>query len=1140
MSSGVPEGMKPPLYRLANELIRPNLPPSELVYHEHFGEMAKALSERPHVLSSRKQALESLIARSFTAALIDRINVEELECEWAKASKAIWPLSIWRKTKLKKRLKAYMSAAGTPEPELDLPLLQEYRQAAELIARNNESLGLSPRLQAAVEKDTNALDTQLDASLKLRQAIAETRASLASAKKASGGNLGVLTQTARQLYGPGREVEASRVKLRDNLSQLSLTPALQATVENDANALDTQLRSARTIREALTAVGLTAELQSQAIKSLSKVPEPRRRDAATEIGTRAKSFQAAWVEYTKHAADTPASLQSRAMIADARAHANHVLARRTALRQWTAWASIRKQAETAGLSEFIKALESGELKAADASARFRLAYARWWLPRVVDSREPLRTFQKFLHEDVIRDFCKLDDLARKAAAPRRDAVLHGLPSSDQVPRKSELGLLRHQIGLKRPSKSIREIIIGMPETFGKLAPCLLMSPLSIAQYLPANQTLFDVVVFDEASQIATWDAIGAMRGKQTIIVGDPKQLPPTNFFGRTENDEDNAELDDHEKDLESILDKVQASGLPTLQLNWHYRSRHESLIAFSNWHYYGNKLVTFPAADSVARGVSLRHIKEGVYDRGKSRTNRQEAEAIVADAVERMKRCIRKPEDKRLTYGVITFNSQQQELIQNLFDEALGRHPELEWFFSDDRIEPTVVKNLESVQGDERDIMMFSITFGRDAAGKFPVDFGAINRDGGERRLNVAVTRARRELVVYSSFLSDQLCAERSNARGVHDLKAFLEYAEKGPQAIVARTELSAAGHDSPFEEAVSASLQKQGWRIDAQVGVSGFRIDLGIIHPDKPGAYLAGIECDGATYHRSAIARDRDKTRQRVLEDLGWTIVRIWSTDWWYDPDTAIETIDAALKELLEGSRQAAQDDELVSPASMRDEQATESGNDFEDSSRTAEVAKVPSDMDLVDTAISEVTEEVLRPQLVASQATQLIRRTYSRCLLDDSSGNQHRFFEADYSVILRQMAMSMIESLGPIRDDVLVREVAKAHGFGRMTTRIKERVLELLPNVTVSEESVGRFLWPGQVAEEIVPFRYAANDAERRSLDEISMAELLGLVRDVSTSQLTDDPALALAREMGLARLARSARDRLEAALDAYNSKP
>ena len=671
------------------------------------------------------------------------------------------------------------------------------------------------------------------------------------------------------------------------------------------------------------------------------------------------------------------------------------------------------------------------------------------------------------------------------------------------------------MGLKRPSKSIRDVISAMPETFGKLAPCLLMSPLSIAQYLPVEQSQFDVVVFDEASQIATWDAIGAIaRGKQTIIVGDPKQLPPTNFFGRAESDEDNVELEDHEKDLESILDEAQASGLPTLQLNWHYRSKHESLIAFSNWHYYGNHLVTFPAAESAERGVSLKHVNGAIYDRGKSRTNRQEAESIVADAVMQMNRCLTKPENQRLTYGVVTFNSQQQELIQDLLDDAQRRQPELEWFFSDDRTEPTCVKNLENVQGDERDVMMFSITFGFDVAGKFPIDFGAINRDGGERRLNVAITRARQQLIVYSSFLPEQLRAERSTARGVHDLKAFLEYADKGPLAIVASTEGSLGGHESPLEEAVAAALEERGWRIDPQVGVSGFRIDLGIVHPDKPGAYLAAVECDGATYHRSAVARDRDKTRQQVLENLGWKILRVWSTDWWYDAETAIEQIHTDLSALLQRRRDAEPDYEHVPPVC-----APQSEVELDDAELRA---KQDFSNEIPILAINEgamadfeSNELVTRTQLVTTLIPQTARRVYVRLVLGDASSNQARFFDEDYSDTLRIMAMSVLESQGPIRDDVLAREVARAHGFARTGNRIKERVLELLPNVTSTDEPVGRFLWSGPSAQVEVPFRYSSEDGERRSLDEIAMPELLGLVREHPGLAASNDPTIALGRD-------------------------
>ncbi|MDZ4821502.1 MAG: DUF4011 domain-containing protein, partial [Planctomycetota bacterium] len=889
------EAKRRPLYLLANELVRSPLPPAELVFHPAFEKLTNALAARPGLLQAKAQAFDALVAREFTPSLIDRISIRVLIREWDSACKSIWPLSIWKRRRVAKKLKAYMATEAMAAPEIDVPLLREYEDCSKHVADNLKSLILPPHLQMMVEANGDAFYILLKSAQRLRDSFIAADLSPEIVRVSSQGSLESLSAVARRLFPPGREIETIRAKLKENLIATGLSPELRALVEKDAQSLTLQIQAASRIREAAIAVGLTGDELASALHRIVEMPVQVRREVAAEYGRSAKKFQDAWSLYSRHAATTPVAKDSPCIVADAAREAQRIVSQRRTLKQWTAWNAVRRKAEQFGLSSFVEALQSRELRASDVTRQFHLAYARWWLPMIVDRRDPLRTFQKIFHENAIDEFRRLDDLARSAAAPRaRHAVLHGLPPSDQVPRKSELGLLRHQMSLKRPSKSIREIIAGTPNSFSKLAPCLLMSPLSIAQYLPAGQAQFDVVVFDEASQIATWDAIGAIaRGKQTIVVGDPKQLPPTNFFGRADNDEENADLEDHEKDLESILDEVQASGLPTLQLNWHYRSRHESLIAFSNWNYYGNRLVTFPAAESLDRGVSMRHIENGIYDRGKSRTNRREAEAIVADLTERMSRCLLKPENKRLTYGVVTFNTQQQELIQDLLDDELRRHPELEWFFSDERIEPTVVKNLENVQGDERDVMMFSITFGFDMAGKFSVDFGAINRQGGERRLNVAITRARQELVVWTSFLPDQLRAERTTARGVHDLKAFLEYAQKGPEALVARVEGSLGEHESPLEEAIATALQQCGWHVETQVGVSGFRIDLGVVHPDKHGVYLAGVECDGATYHRSAVARDRDKTRQQVLENLGWSILRVWSSDWWYDSDTAIKHLD-------------------------------------------------------------------------------------------------------------------------------------------------------------------------------------------------------------------------------------------------------
>ncbi|MDT3684955.1 MAG: DUF4011 domain-containing protein [Pseudorhodoplanes sp.] len=583
---------------------------------------------------------------------------------------------------------------------------------------------------------------------------------------------------------------------------------------------------------------------------------------------------------------------------------NELSQARSMLRDWSSWCDVRERAIAQGLGPLVEDLEAGAVLPEDALSAFRLGYARWWLPLIIDRNKVLRDFRRFEHEHAIVDFRAIDDAVREAASARvAQALLHNLPQVSLVPRNSELGRLRHQMNLQRPSASIRDMIGAMPETFGKLAPCVLMSPLSIAQYLPPNQELFDVVIFDEASQISTWDAVGAIaRGQQTIIVGDPKQLPPTNFFGRSEDDDD--DIPQHERDLESILDEACSSGLPTRNLRWHYRSRHESLIAFSNWHYYNNNLITFPSPVTQDQAVTLMPVPNGIYDRGKSRTNRVEAQEIVRYIASRLDEWLKLPEEERPTLGVITFNVQQQTLIQDLLDDLRREKPDFEWFFSDDRFEPVIVKNLENIQGDERDVMLFSITFGKDAAGKLPMDFGAINRQGGERRLNVAVTRARRELRVFSGIRADDIDLGRTKSLGVQHLKAFLDYAVRGAVSLPAQDQGSAGPIESPFEAAVKDALERRGWQVATQIGVSGFRIDLGVKHPDFAGSYLAGIECDGATYHSAATARDRDKVREQVLVGLGWKILRVWSTDWWFNTEDALDRLHQALTDTLTESR--------------------------------------------------------------------------------------------------------------------------------------------------------------------------------------------------------------------------------------------
>ena len=336
---------------------------------------------------------------------------------------------------------------------------------------------------------------------------------------------------------------------------------------------------------------------------------------------------------------------------------------------------------------------------------------------------------------------------------------------------------------------------------------------------------------------------------------------------------------------------------------WHYRSRDEALIAFSNHFYYDNKLVTFPSPATGSDAVKL-HQVSGTYARGGGRVNQEEAKAIAEMVRKYLQAWLAVPEDQRQTLGVITFNAEQRSLIEDLIEDIRRQDNTLEWFFADEREEPVIVKNLENIQGDERDVMLFSVTFGPDINGKLTMNFGALNNEGGEKRLNVAITRARHELHIFSSIRAEDIDLSRTRAIGVKHLKTFLDYAEHGTAALSERDEGSLGPAESPFEEAVAKELRGKGWEVRTQIGSSGFRVDLGVVHPDYAGRYLAGIECDGATYHASATARDRDKARQAVLEGLGWTIFRVWSTDWFRSPTHVTDQLHEKLAQLLQQSR--------------------------------------------------------------------------------------------------------------------------------------------------------------------------------------------------------------------------------------------
>ncbi|MBI2921605.1 MAG: DUF3320 domain-containing protein [Planctomycetes bacterium] len=573
-----------------------------------------------------------------------------------------------------------------------------------------------------------------------------------------------------------------------------------------------------------------------------------------------------------------------------------------ALRHWARFVAAENKVRSAGLAPLCEAVRRGTLIPESLAPGYERAFLRAWTEQSLETQPPLRTFHGRTHDSIVADFRKSDAEfigANGAAVSARLAQNLPHAGGGDAPEDSEVGTLQREALKQRSHMAIRKLLQKIPNLLDRLKPCLLMSPLSIAQYLPPSGSNFDLVVFDEASQIPTHDAIGAIaRGSRAIVVGDSKQLPPTTFFekvaGHDEHDDEESG-EEVTQDLQSILDECVASGVPDLMLRWHYRSRDERLIAFSNHHYYDGGLHTFPASLLEGRNLGVHFRKlAGVFERGKSRTNPVEADAVAEWVVE----ALLDPERRTHSIGVVTFNQPQQMLIEDKLDEARRRHPEIDKFFSADAPEPVFVKNLENVQGDERDLILFSTTYGLDAEGRFTMNFGPLNKLGGERRLNVAITRAREQLVVFTSMRDDAIDLSRTSALGVKHLKAFLHYAEVGPRALRQFAAPVEGGEaESPFEEHVGDRLEAAGHAVDRQVGCSGYRIDLAVKDPASPGRYVLGIECDGASYHSAATARDRDRLRQSVLEDLGWRMHRIWSTDWFHDADEEFRRLEAAIR---------------------------------------------------------------------------------------------------------------------------------------------------------------------------------------------------------------------------------------------------
>lgn len=1029
------------------------------------------------------------------------------------------------------------------------PTLQDHivaaREAVDIIARyRHEESALSARYAPEAARRIDAVAVQAEWSTAEAKAWPLSKLAQSKIAKSLAQTGGTDARVQPPLDLPHLLEMKSLLNQLDSLAQRGFAVPGWAGLATDRSAVEAAIALAERLRNAIAlhadGPDMLANLRRAVSSLVIDANELLSRDSV--IASTAERLAAALADMTtvagrfavlSKAIDTPPLIELAG-------HANAVATHTARLRDWANWRRVRDEAIQAGLMPLVLALESHQLVPAETLPAFELAYAHWFAFTRMDEEPLLKGFAASEHEDRIQRFRNVEDRMGELASRYIRAKICGLiPSKTDTLPQEGYAILKRQLQLQRSHKPIRQLATDMGDAFTRLAPCMLMSPLSIAQYLPSDQILFDLVIFDEASQITPWDAIGAMaRGRQVVIAGDPRQMPPSNDFQRADGTMQDG--GGTERDLDSILDECLAAGVPQHSLEWHYRSRHESLIAFSNYRYYDSRLVTFPAPETRPSAVAWRRVP-GVYARGAGRTNQIEAKAIVDEAVRRL----RDPASvnaagQPLSLGIITMNAEQMRLIEDLLDKARRADPGIEPHFADDRLEPVVVRNLETAQGDERDVVLLGVGFGpTDPEGQtMSMNFGKLNAQGGWRRLNVAITRARAEMVVFTSFDPGMIDLTRTSQQAVTDLKHFIEYAHRGPRAIAAADRGSMGGADSPFEEGVAAELRRRGWTVVPQVGVSKFRIDLGVVHPDRPGDYLLGVECDGATYHSAATARDRDKVRAAILSGLGWRLLRVWSTDWWTSRIHAANRLEEAMRALLEENRSARAAEKQFSERLQNDDRDESMAGVGTEAENNIPRHRAPGFAQSQAPLFADLHEPAsVAPGLQTSAGSARSRR-YSTTDFKffEGSIDSERFYEPDYDPTLASLIDHVLTAEAPISETLLVQRLARAHGFQRAGRVIRDRVMQLTRarHFLAVEEDNTVFVWSSHDAAIAgTPARTPAGDDHIRQIEDISLAELAA----TGTEDLVE-----IARTFGIRRLSGIAKARIEHALrvGAPGSKP
>jgi hypothetical protein len=722
------------------------------------------------------------------------------------------------------------------------------------------------------------------------------------------------------------------------------------------------------------------------------------------------------------------------------------------LRVWIDFKDVKNRFSLRGLEGFFNRLTDQPPSASQLVDVFRRAAYQEWINNLYNEVSSLGRFRRENHEQLIAEFRKLDkELIRLSGNMVIEAANSRKPQDILIQATdSEIGILLKEAAKRRRLMPIRNLLQKIPHLLPRLKPCLLMSPISVSQFLTPETEKFDLILFDEASQIVPEDAIGSIyRGKSIVVAGDNKQLPPTSFFQKSMiEDIDWDEMSAGEVEVsDSILEECLGIGLPVRTLRWHYRSRHEELIAFSNNRFYDGTLITFPSAtaEDETLGVKLLYVPDGIYDRGGLRDNPKEAEVVSNLVFEHFQKYPTK------TLGVVTFSIAQMETIEETIERQLRDQPEYEHFFKEDRLEGFFVKNLENVQGDERDVMIFSVGYGYDQQGQMTMNFGPLNKPGGERRLNVAVTRAREKVVLVTSIKASDFNLNATSAAGVSALHDYLNYAAQSHETMELAHQ--AGKFESPLEEGVAEEIRRMDYNVIPKVGYSVYPIDIGVVDPANPECYLLGIECDGATYRSSNSARDRDRLREQVLKQLGWRIHRIWSPDWVARRDSEIRRLKDALEQACE-----LQPEKEIPQTNNKPEEQKESllqGTDVKQV-QFGGIEKIG------------VPYKVHALNAVFNPYVRIPRSRYPY-----TSVQKNEFHFQQNRVLQSRLLEELVREEGPIHFDYAVQRLATAWGLKRTGPRVIHAAKEAL-NLLLQDHRLivkGNFLWPIGLVE--VPVR-------------------------------------------------------------------